>query len=80
MPIDDELKAYLDASFAALRGEVTDARREFNDAQEKILNRLNGLEGDFQNIKGFLINDAAVSSKRWFELEQRVSDLERRLP
>lgn len=64
--MDEDLRAYLDAM-----------RKEFNDAHEKLLNRLASLEGDFQNVRGFLLNDAAVSSRRWLDLENRLSRLER---
>ena len=64
--MDEELRTYLDAM-----------RKEFNDAQEKLLNRLAALEQDFQNTKGFLIGDALVSGRRWLDLDERVSRLER---
>ena len=64
--MDDELKAYLDAM-----------RSEFNDAQERLLNRLASLEQDFQNTKGFLVGDAIVSGRRWLDLDERVNRLER---
>ena len=65
--MDDELRAYLDAM-----------RREFNDAQEHLLNRLAALGQDFQNTKGFLIGDALVSGRRWLDLDERVSRFERK--
>ena len=64
--MDDELRAYLDAM-----------RSEFNDAQERLLNRLASLEQDFQNTKGFLVGDAIVSGRRWLDLDERVNRLER---
>ena len=64
--MDDELRAYLDAM-----------RSEFNDAQERLLNRLASLEQDFQNTKGFLVGDAIVSGRRWLDIEERVNRLER---
>ena len=73
--MDDELRAYLDAM-----------RSEFNDAQERLLNRLASLEQDFQNTKGFLVGDAIVSGRRWLDLgeiaerfarNERVNRLER---
>ena len=63
--MDDELRAYLDAM-----------RSEFNDAQERLLNRLASLEQDFQNTKGFLVGDAIVSGRRWLDLDARVNRLE----
>lgn len=50
---------------------------QVNTKLEQILNRLAGLEQDFQNTKGFLIGDAVVSSRRWLDLDERVSRLER---
>ena len=64
--MDDELRAYLDAM-----------RSEFNDAQERLLNRLASLQQDFQNTKGFLVGDAIVSGRRWLDLDERVNRLER---
>ena len=64
--MDDELRAYLDAM-----------RSEFNNAQERLLNRLASLEQDFQNTKGFLVGDAIVSGRRWLDLDERVNRLER---
>lgn len=64
--MDEELRAYLDAM-----------RKEFNDAQERVLNRIAALEQDFQNTKGFLVGDALVGGRRWLDLDERVSRLER---
>ena len=64
--MDEELRAYLDAM-----------RRELNDAQERLLNRLTSLEHEFQNAKGFLVGDAVISSRRWLNLDERVTRLER---
>ena len=64
--VDDELRAYLDAM-----------RSEFNDAQERLLNRLASLKQDFQNTKGFLVGDAIVSGRRWLDLDERANRLER---
>jgi hypothetical protein len=50
---------------------------QVNTKLEQILNRLTGLEQDFQNTKGFLVGDAVVSSRRWLDLDERVSRLER---
>jgi hypothetical protein len=47
-----------------------------NDKLEQILNRLVSVESDFQNTKGFLIGDAALSGRRWLDLEARVTRLE----
>ncbi len=64
--MDDELRAYLDAM-----------RSEFNDAQERLLNRMASLEQHFQNTKGFLVGDAIVSGRRWLDLDERANRLER---
>ena len=64
--MDEELRAYLDAM-----------QHKFNDAIERLLNRMASLEQDFQGTKGFLINDALVTGRRWLDLEERVSRLER---
>jgi hypothetical protein len=50
--MDDDLRAYLDAMRADLLGAI-------NDGNERLLNRLNSLEHDFQNLRGFLLSDAA---------------------
>lgn len=64
--MDEELKAYLAAM-----------RQDFNDNMERILNRLGSIERDFTNTKDFLIGDTLVSSRRWLDLESRVSKLEK---
>jgi len=64
--MDEELRAYLDAM-----------RQDFNDGQERLLNGLAALEQDFQNTKGFLIGDALVASRRWLDLDGRMTRLER---
>ena len=64
--MDEELRAYLHAM-----------RREINDGQERLLNRLGALEQDFINTKGFLVGDAIVSGRRWMDLDERVGRLER---
>jgi hypothetical protein len=63
---DDELRRFLEAIMARL-----------NNSEERILNRLAALELDFVNTKGFLINDAVVSGRRWLDLEARVTKLEK---
>jgi hypothetical protein len=50
---------------------------QINDKLEQILNRMTSLEGDFQNTKGFLVNDSAISGRRWLDLEARVTRLEK---
>ena len=65
--MDDELKRYLDAMM-----------QQINNGHERILNRLSALEKDFMNTKDFLVGDSLVASRRWLDLEARVSKLERK--
>ncbi len=67
--MDEEAKRYLDAMEARLTARI-------NDYSERMLNRLASLEQDFQNTKGFLVGDALVGSRRWLDLEARVTKLE----
>ncbi len=69
--MDDELKHYLDAMQARLMQQI-------NNGHERILDRLSALEKDFMNTKDFLIGDSLVASRRWLDLEARVSKLERK--
>jgi hypothetical protein len=50
---------------------------KINDGQERILNRLVSLERDFMNTKGFLVEDAVVSSRRWLDMDDRVTKIDR---
>jgi hypothetical protein len=87
--MDNDLKAYLDAMETRINDgqerlltRFTDIVNEgqerlltrFNDGQESLLNRL---KADFQNTKGFLVDDAIVSGRRWFEVDRRLSRVER---
>jgi hypothetical protein len=47
-----------------------------NNSEERILNRLGTMEADALNTKGFLLNDAVISGRRWLDLEARVTKLE----
>lgn len=69
--MDEELKQYLDEMQARLMQQI-------NDGNELVINRLSSLEKDFANPKDFLVGDAPVASRRWLDLEARVSKLERR--
>lgn len=69
--MDEELKAYLDSLKADLIGRI-------NEGNERILNRLTTLEQDFQNTKDFLVRDALGTGRRWLDLDERVSRLERK--
>ena len=60
------------------RRTLDEMRQQINDGIERILNRLGSLETDFTNTKGFLINDALVTGRRWLDLEARVTALEGR--
>lgn len=68
--MDEELRGYLEA----MEGRLT---ARLNDQHELVLNRLNSLESDFQNTKGFLIEDAIISGRRWMDQETRLGRLER---
>jgi hypothetical protein len=46
--MDDDLKRYLNDMQAALR-------RDLNNNTERLLNKMNALERDFRNTKGFLV-------------------------
>jgi hypothetical protein len=67
--MDEELRQYLDAMEGRItaRGEALEGRimAQMNDQQERLLDRLASLERDFLNTKGFLIEDAIVSGRRW---------------
>lgn len=66
--MDDETKQ----AFAALLARM-------NEGFERTLNRLEALEKDFANTKGFLIGDSLVASRRWLDPEDRVAGLERQI-
>lgn len=83
--MDEELKQYLEGMQTQLEGmqirfDDMQARlmQQINDGNELIINRLSSLEVDFGNTKEFLVGDALVASRRWLDLEARVSKLERR--
>lgn len=75
--MDEETRqafAELKAAIAELSGTLT---ARMNDQHERLLNRLASLEADFTNTKGFLVGDAVVAGRRWLDLDERVSRLER---
>jgi hypothetical protein len=80
--MDDELKRYLDAMQSHLTEQMdaleTRLMQKINNGHERILDRLATLEKDFMNTKDFLVGDSLVASRRWFDLEARVSKLERK--
>jgi hypothetical protein len=67
--MDEELRGYL----AAMEGRLM---VRLNNSEERILNRLGTMEADALNTKGFLLNDAVISGRRWLDLEARVTKLE----
>ncbi len=67
--MDDETEAYLDAMMARI-----------NNQSERILDEIGTLKSDFQNTKGFLLEDAIVLGRRTITLEERLSRLERKSP
>lgn len=66
----------LDAVEARLDAVESRLMARLNNSEERILNRLEAMESDAQNTKGFLLNDAAIASRRWLDLERRVTKLE----
>ena len=68
--MDEEMRRYLEAMEGCLMMRL-------NNSEERILNRLDALERDFTNTKGFLVGDSLTSGRRWFDLEARVTKLER---
>jgi hypothetical protein len=68
--MDDELRAHLEAMEGRIMAKI-------NDGQERIVNRLSALERDFTNTKGFLVEDSIVSSRRWLDMDDRMTKIER---
>jgi hypothetical protein len=64
----------MEGRFDAMEGRLM---ARLNNSEERILNRLDALERDFTNTKGFLVGDSLTSGRRWFDLEARVTKLER---
>jgi hypothetical protein len=59
----------------------TELHRRFEELHRqlaRILDRLGSLERDFTNTKDFLVTDAQVGSRRWLDLEARITALEGR--
>jgi hypothetical protein len=63
--MDEELRNYLDGMMVRI-----------NDQFEHVLDRLGSLERDFVNTKEFLVGDALISGRRWFDSENRITKLE----
>jgi hypothetical protein len=68
--MDEELRRYLETMESRIMARIS-------DTTERLIERMNGLERDFQNTKGFLIEDSLVLGRRWSDLERRVTKLER---
>lgn len=48
-----------------------------NDQHERVLESVSSLGRDFQNTKGFLIDDALTLGRRMSTIEKRLDDLEK---
>ena len=64
--MDDETRA----AFAALMARM-------NGQHERLLDAMTQMQRDFQNTKGFLIEDALVIGQRTYSVEKRLDRLER---
>lgn len=69
--MDEETRAYLDAIKAELMTQM-------NNQHERVIDEITTLRADFQNTKGFLVEDALVTGRRLSITEQRVTRLERK--
>ena len=49
-----------------------------NDQHERLIDTMTSLRRDFQNTKGFLIEDSLVLGQRTTNLENRLDGLERK--
>jgi hypothetical protein len=67
--MDDETKA-----------AFTEMMARMNDGFERVLNEINTLKADFQNTKGFLLEDAIIMGRRSLSIEDRLAQLERKQP
>ena len=80
---DDPIQAALsrlEAGQAKLEAEQERLRELANVKLERILDEIGTLRTDFQNTKGFLLEDAIVLGRRTLTIEERLSRLERKLP
>jgi hypothetical protein len=68
--MDEEMRRYLEAMEGRLMARL-------NNSEERVLNRLDALERNSTNTKGFLVGDALTNGRRWLDTEARVSKLER---
>ena len=67
--MDEETKACLD-----------DMKARMDEGFERMLDVITTLRADFQNTKGFLLEDAIVMGRRISSIEDRLSRLERKQP
>jgi hypothetical protein len=63
-----------------MEAEQTRVRELVNTKLERILDEISTLRTDFQNTKGFLLDDAVVLGRRTLLVEDRLTRLERKLP
>ena len=66
--MDEELKAYLD-------GMMT----QINDKFERTIDQITALRADFQNTRGFLLEDSIIAGRRMMSVEDRLAAIEKRL-
>ncbi len=69
--MDDETKAFLLAMEARLLARM-------NNQHEHLIDAMTLLRRDFQNTKGFLIEDSLVPGQRTTSVENRLDDLEKK--
>lgn len=82
--MEEETKRFLDAMESRFTARISEYSERVearftartNDNSERISYRLASLERDFENTKSFLVGDALVASRRWLDLETRVTKLE----
>jgi hypothetical protein len=67
---DDELIGLLKAAEDRLVGRI-------NNQHERLLEAIKALSKDFQNTKGFLIEDAIVLGRRTTNVEDRLDKLDK---
>jgi hypothetical protein len=69
--MDEETKAFLVAMEARLLARM-------NDQHERLIDAMTLLRRDFQNTKGFLIEDSLVLGQRTANVENRLDRLEKK--
>jgi hypothetical protein len=74
MPQADE-RATMDEE---TRAAFEQMMRLMNDQHERVLEQITALRRDFQNTKGFLIEDSLVLGRRVSNAEDRLDRLDRR--